>query len=369
MTELKRTPFHDPLDALGGRFVDFHGWRLPVQFEGIPAEHRHVREKVGVFDVSHMGEIEVRGPQAVAAVDHIVTNAVAALADGEALYTPVCLPTGGIVDDLIVYRRAADDLFICCNASNREKDVRWFEEQAAPFDCVVRDRSDGFGQLAVQGPLAPEVIARAFPEHAAELTALPPFRHRTVRVGGAAVLVATTGYTGEKGFELYIPVDVASEVWDRVISSGAGVDLRPIGLGARDTLRLEMRYCLYGNDIDETTSPLEAGLGWTVKLDKPAFVGREALLAQKEAGLSRRLVGFKMVDRGIPREGYALHADDDPARIIGRVTSGTHSPTLGEPIGLGYVDEPHHKRGRELRVDIRGQLRRAKVVRTPFVEH
>jgi aminomethyltransferase len=272
------------------------------------------------------------------------------------------------VDDVIVYRRAADDIFVCVNASNREKDARWFAEQARGFDCTVEDRSDKFGQLAIQGPLAPTVIAAAFPEEAEALAALPPFRHRTIRVGQAAVLVATTGYTGERGFELYIPVDAALQVWDRLWEAGAGAGLLPIGLGARDTLRLEMRYCLYGNDIDETTSPLEAGLGWTVKLEKPAFVGRDALLAQKEGGLTRRLVGFQMVDRGIPRQGYALHAGDESAAAIGRVTSGTQSPTLGEPIGLGYVAEPHHKRGREIQVDVRGTLRRARVVRTPFVE-
>jgi len=368
MTELKRTPFDSRLEALGGRFVDFHGWRLPVQFVGIPAEHRHVRDKAGVFDVSHMGELVLRGPGALAAVNHIVTNDVGAIADGQACYSPVCQPDGGIVDDVIVYRRAADDLFVCVNASNREKDAAWFAEQARGFDCTLQDRSDEYGQLAVQGPQAPAVIAAAFPEEAVALTALPPFRHRTIRVGGAEVLVATTGYTGERGFELYIPVDAALQVWDRLWEAGRGADLQPIGLGARDTLRLEMKYCLYGNDIDETTSPLEAGLAWTVKFDKPEFVGRDALLAQRDGGLKRRLVGFQMVDRGIPRQGYVLRAGDEGGAVVGRVTSGTQSPTLGEPIGLGYVDEPHHKRGKELQVDIRGTLRRARVVRTPFVE-
>ncbi len=369
MSELRKTPFYEPLAAAGGRFIEFFGWKMPVQFTGIIEEHRHVREKVGVFDVSHMGEIVLRGRRALEAIDRLVTNDVAALEDGQALYTPVCQPDGGIVDDVIVYRRAADDIFVCCNASNRDKDLRWFRDNASAL-CEVLDLSDEYGQLALQGPLAPEVLAAAFPEQGPEIAAFPPFRHQTVRFEGQDVLISTTGYTGEKGFELYVPVPAALAVWERLVAAGAAHDLRPIGLGARDTLRLEMKYCLYGNDIDETTTPLEAGLGWTVKFSKADFIGKQALVEQEERGVTRKLVGLMLIERGIPRPGYAVYAGDDPDRVVGRVVSGTQSPTSGEAIALAYVDVPYHKRGKglELLVDIHGRKRRAKVVKTPFVK-
>lgn len=369
VAELRKTPFYAPLEAAGGRFIDFFGWKMPVQFRGIIEEHRHVREKVGVFDVSHMGEIVLQGPRALEAIDKLVTNDVAALADGQALYTPVCLPDGGIVDDVIVYRRAADDIFVCVNASNVEKDFRWFADNVSDL-CEVTNRSDDYGQLALQGPLAPEVLAAALPEEGPEIAAFAPFHHRTVSFAGHDVLISTTGYTGEKGFELYVPVAAALPLYERLMAAGASFDIAPIGLGARDTLRLEMKFCLYGNDIDETTTPLEAGLNWTVKFDKADFIGKAALLQQKEEGLKRKLVGVKMLDRGIPRPGYELYAGAEPELAVGKIVSGTQSPTLGEAIGLAYVDVPHHKRGkgRELLVDIRGRQRRAKVVKTPFVK-
>ena len=346
---------------------------MPLRFQGIIDEHKHVRSAVGVFDVSHMGEIELSGPGALAVTNRLVTNDVAALDDGQACYTPVCLPDGGIVDDVIVYRRAAEDILVCCNASNREKDVRWFRENAAQGlggdACEVRDASDDYGQLAVQGPRAPAVLAAAFPAHAAALESMPPFRLRTILFEGAPVLVTTTGYTGERGFELYVPVDVAVPLWDHLVTAGEPSGLRPIGLGARDTLRLEMRYCLYGNDIDETTTPLEAGLAWTIAWEKPTpFVGQEALARQKADKPRRKLVGFEMTERGIPRQGYTLCAGADPGRVVGAVTSGTQSPTLGAGIGLGYVEVPFHKRKNELLVDIRGRMRRARIVKTPFLE-
>ena len=366
MSDLKTTPFFELQKQLEGRFVDFHGWNLPVQFNGIIEEHRHVREKVGLFDVSHMGEVFVRGPEAVAALDRVVTNSVAALEDGQACYTPICRPDGGIVDDVIVYRLAHDELLVCCNASNREKDFTWIRQQARG-ECEVLDRSDEFGQLALQGPRAPEVLAAAFPGEGAEIASLAPFRHQSVVVDGHTVLISTTGYTGERGFEFYIPREACATAWRTLWSAGADFELRPIGLGARDTLRLEMRYCLYGNDIDESTTPLEAGIAWAVAFDKPHFIGREALLAAREHGVARRLVGFRMVERGVPRQGYALYSPDDEDLRVGEVTSGTRSPSLGESIGLGYVRVPHHKRGRRLLVDVRGKRRLAKIVRTPFL--
>lgn len=367
MTTLLRTPFFEKHERLGGKFVDFFGWELPVQFAGIIEEHRHVREKVGIFDVSHMGEIRMRGPRAVEAIDRVITNHVGGLANGQACYSAVCLPSGGIVDDVIAYRIADDDILVCCNASNRAKDVAWFQEQAGAL-CDVSDVSDQYGQLAVQGPLGPEVVAGAFPELADRIREMPPFHHVQAPLDGVSVMISTTGYTGEKGFELYIPTSVATLVWERLWEAGQPHGIAPIGLGARDTLRLEMKFCLYGNDIDETTTPLEAGIGWTVKFDKGDFVGREALETQREQGLRRKLVAFKMEERGIPRQGYPIVDVEDPSVRLGVVTSGTQSPSLGEPIGLGYVDVPNHKRGKRIGIEMRGKVRRAKIVRAPFVE-
>ena len=357
MSTLLRTPLFENVKAAGARFVPFGGWEMPVQFQGIQAEHDHVRTAAGLFDVSHMGEIEIKGPGALEAVNRLITNDLAAIVDGQALYTCLCRPDGGIVDDLVVYRFAEDHIFICCNASNRAKDFAWIQENLR--GVTARDRSDEFAQLALQGPQAVEVVQRFA---SIDLSPIKRYHFAVGQVCGAAVIFSRTGYTGEDGFELYLSPADAPRVFDALIGEP---EVKPIGLGARDTLRLEMKYALYGNDIDDTTTPLEAGLGWVVKLDKADFIGRDALVAQKAAGLTRRLVGFEMVGRAPARHDYPVV--DAAGATIGRVTSGSFSPTLKKNIGLAYVPVGQDKLGSGLNVQIRDRAEPAVVVKTPFV--
>lgn len=357
MSTLLRTPLFENVKAAGARFVPFGGWEMPVQFQGIQAEHDHVRTAAGLFDVSHMGEIEIKGPGALEAVNGLITNDLAAIVDGQALYTCLCRPDGGIVDDLVVYRFAEDHIFICCNASNRAKDFAWIQENLR--GVTARDRSDEFAQLALQGPKAVEVVQRFA---SIDLAPIKRYHFAVGQVCGADVIFSRTGYTGEDGFELYLSPADAPRVFDALIGEP---EVKPIGLGARDTLRLEMKYALYGNDIDDTTTPLEAGLGWVVKLDKADFIGRDALVAQKAAGLTRRLVGFEMVGRAPARHDYPVV--DAAGATIGRVTSGSFSPTLKKNIGLAYVPVGQDKLGSALNVQIRDRAEPAVVVKTPFV--
>lgn len=359
LEETRRTVLFDEHVKAGGKMVPFAGFAMPVQFEGIAKEHQRVRTAVGLFDVSHMGEIVFRGPRAEQVVQRIATNNVACK-PGRAVYTPVCLPSGGIVDDMIFYRRGDTEWFVCVNASNRDKDFAWFVAQAAG-ECEVLDLSDRYSQIAVQGPNAATLLARIFGD---EVAGLRPFSFVDRTFQGADCLVATTGYTGEAGGEVYLPNEAAVALWRTLIEKGQDLGVGPIGLGARDSLRLEMKYCLYGNDIDETTTPLEAGLAWTVKFEKGDFVGRDAMLRQKEAGVPRHLVAFTVDGKGIPRHEYKLFAGDDE---IGVVTSGTLSPSVGVPIGMGYVTTPFAAVGSRIEVDLRG-LRRAAatVVAPPF---
>ncbi len=354
---LRRTPLYDEHRALGARLVPFAGWEMPIQYQGISAEHLAVRERTGIFDVSHMGELEVRGAGAVAAVNRLITNDLARAVDGQAVYTCACNEQGTILDDLIVYRKSADDILVVCNASNREKIAAHFAAhvQGASF----RDASDDFALIAVQGPLALQTLAKA----GASLdvaTALKSFRFAPATLAGAAVTIARTGYTGEDGAELFMAPGDAAPVWRALLAAGA----TPVGLGARDTLRLEARLSLYGNDIDETTNPLEAGLGWTVKLDKAEFMGKAALEAVKAAGPSRTLVGFEMTGRGIARHGYPLL--DLGGNRVGECTSGGPSPTLSKSIGLGYLPVSMQAPGTRFLVDCRGKQIEAVVVKTPF---
>jgi len=357
VSTLLRTPLFENVKAAGARFVPFGGWEMPVQFQGIQAEHDHVRTAAGLFDVSHMGEIEIKGPGALEAVNRLITNDLAAIVDGQALYTCLCRPDGGIVDDLVVYRFAEDHIFICCNASNRAKDFAWIQENLR--GVTAHDRSDEFAQLALQGPKAVEVVQRFA---SIDLSPIKRYHFAVGQVCGASVIFSRTGYTGEDGFELYLSPADAPRVFDALIGEP---EVKPIGLGARDTLRLEMKYALYGNDIDDTTTPLEAGLGWVVKLDKADFIGRDALVAQKAAGLTRRLVGFEMVGRAPARHDYPVV--DAAGATIGRVTSGSFSPTLKKNIGLAYVPVGQDKLGSGLNVQIRDRAEPAVVVKTPFV--
>lgn len=340
--------------------VEFGGWETPVQYAGIVEEHRAVRTAAGLFDVSHMGEVEIEGPGALRSVQRLITNDAGRLAIGQGLYTPMCLPTGGIVDDLTVFRLGAQRFFLIVNAATTDKDVAWIREHTP--DAASRDRSAEFGLLALQGPKAQAILARLTP---VDLGGLPYFHIAAgVEVAGVTgCLISRTGYTGEDGFEVAPPWDAAPRVWDALMDAGRDEGLTPAGLGARDTLRLEAGYMLYGQDIDETTTPLEAPLGRTVKLDKGEFIGRGVLARQKQEGVRRKLVGFEMLERAIPRHGYALLAGG--ARI-GEVTSGTFGPWVNKSIGMGYVTPEHARPGTNVAIEVRGRPARAVVVKLPF---
>lgn len=357
---MKSTPFLSRHQAAGARIVDFAGWSMPVQYAGLVEEHLTVRRAAGLFDVSHMGEIEVRGPDALAYLQNLVTNDVAKCEVGQAQYNAMCLPTGGIVDDLVIYRRGIDNFLVCVNASNTDKDFAWARSQMGALDVSVENTSDRWAQLALQGPNAEKIL-----QSLADWP-LPnqSYRFEEGQLLDIDMIVARTGYTGEYGYEIFFSPEHAEFVWDNLMEVGSFHGMAPIGLGARDTLRLEMKYALYGNDIDETTHPLEAGLGWITKLGKGDFNGRAAMMAAKEKGLTRKLVGFKLLDRGVPRHGYPIL--NDGGEEIGVVTSGTHSPSLGIPIGMAYLPVALAAPGSTFFVQIRKNRLAAQVVETPF---
>ena len=359
---LRRTSLYEEHVALGARMVPFAGWEMPVQYTGIVDEHVAVRTAAGAFDVSHMGELRLRGEHAAHVVDHLVTNDAKKLVDGQAMYTCACNSGGTILDDLIVYRRGATDWLVVCNASNRAKMSAHFA-QAAKDHCDFDDESDATALIALQGPRAVELLGTLGPE-AAALSSLKSFTFREATLAGARCTVARTGYTGEDGVEIFAPWNDAPAVWRALFSAGKAFGLKAIGLGARDTLRLEPRLSLYGNDIDETTNPLEAGLGWVVKLDKGDFVGRDALVKIKAAPLPRKLVGFEVTGRGIARHGYPLR--DLAGADVGLCTSGSPGPTVGKNIGLGYLPSTMTAVGTKFFVDCRGKNVEAVVVTTPF---
>jgi aminomethyltransferase len=353
-----RTPLYEKHVRAGARMVEFAGWEMPVQYAGILEEHAAVRTRVGLFDVSHMGEVVFRGPTALEALGRLFTNDLAKVADGQAQYGCLCRESGGIVDDVIVYRRSPEDLLVCVNAGNRAKDFEWLAKHAGGAE--VRNESDEWAQIAIQGPLAPAVLQRTT---RANLSAMRPFRFASAEVAGVPSILARTGYTGEDGFEVFCRSPDGPRVWDSLLDAGQPEKIQPCGLGARDSLRLEVAYRLYGQDMDDGTTPLEAGLGWVVKLDKGDFIGREAMVRQKEAGLARKLVGFVLTEPGIARHGYQVVQE---GRKVGEVTSGTRSPTLQIPIGLAYVPPALAAEGSTFAVEIRGRPVAAKVVKTPF---
>jgi aminomethyltransferase len=361
MATLRRTPLYPAHVRAGAKLVEFAGFEMPVQYTGVLEEHTAVRERAGLFDVSHMGEVVLRGPKAMDALQKLVTNDVAAAADGQAVYAAMCNDKAGIVDDVVVYRRSATDLLVCVNASNRAKDHAWIQEHAGPSGADIRDEGDEYAQLALQGPKAAGILAKLTKT---DLPSIATYHHRQGQVAGRDCLIARTGYTGEDGFELFCKPEDALPLWDALLSAGEPDGLIPCGLGARDSLRLEMKYCLYGNDIDDTTSPLEAGIGFAVKLQKPGgFIGSEILNRQKAEGLTRKLVGFKLLDRGIPRHGYPVLV---AGKASGTVTSGTMSPTLKIPIGMAYLPLAKGTVGEHFEVDIRGRSTAAEVCPTPF---
>lgn len=379
--DLATTPLYEAQKLLGARFVPFAGWKMPVQYQGIVAEHHAVRRAVGLFDVSHMGELQLRGADALAVLQHLVTSDIAKLAVGQGRYTLCCHEDGGIVDDLIVYRTGEERYLTVCNAGNRAKVAAVFAQACAELAngrCEFDDCSDDYALLALQGPRAVAVLAAA---GASDASNLPRFSIAEIQVGGVSCWVARSGYTGEDGFELFCAPSQAVDLWQRLLESGAAHGLVPVGLGARDTLRLEARLHLYGQDIDDTTNPWEAGLGWTLVLDGAAgthgggqfigkgdYRGRSALLEFRERGWSRQLVGLEMVGRGIARHGYRIFTDPmgTAGSEVGTVTSGAPSPTLGKNIALGYVPRSHRDLGTRLWVGIRDQHVEASVVSTPF---
>jgi aminomethyltransferase len=361
-TPLRRTSLYSEHVKLHARLVPFAGWEMPVQYTGIVDEHAAVRTAAGLFDVSHMGELRLQGPWSGHVVDYLVTNDAKTLADGQAMYTCACNERGTVLDDLIVYRRTAEDWLVVCNASNRDKMSAHFA-RAAKDHCDFADESDATALMALQGPRAFDVLAKLDGD-AADLRTLGSFRFRDATVAAVRCMVARTGYTGEDGVEIFCPWDQAPSLWAALLDAGGSVGTKPVGLGARDTLRLEARLALYGNDIDETTNPIEAGLGWVVKLGKGDFVGRQALIEIKEKPLARKLVGFEMTGRGVARHAYVLR--DKEGNDVGVCTSGSPGPSVGKSIGLGYVPSAMADVGSHLLVDCRGKNVEAVVVKTPF---
>ncbi len=360
--ELKNTALTHIHEQLGAKMVPFAGYLMPVRYTSDIEEHKTVRDGVGVFDVSHMGEFMVTGPEAESLIQEVTSNDISKVVDGQAQYS--CLPNdkGGIVDDLIVYRFHAEKYMLVVNASNIEKDWNWIKKYAEDRSGVnLEDISDQISLFAVQGPKATEVLQKLTD---IDLSGIKFYHFAEGAFAGVnEVIISGTGYTGSGGFELYVPNAVAEEVWKKIFEAGAPYGIKPIGLGARDTLRLEMGFCLYGNDIDDTTSPLEARLGWITKLNKD-FVNAENLRKQKEEGVTRQLSGFQMIDRGIPRQGYAI--EDAEGNAIGQVTSGTQSPSLNQGIGMGYIQKEFTAPGTEVYIAVRNRKLKAEVVKLPF---
>lgn len=360
MTQLKRTPLFDVHVKANARMVGFSGWEMPVQYQSALDEHHATRQAAGLFDVSHMGEVFFEGPNALESLQRLVTNDLTKCADFQAQYSGLLNEQGGFVDDVVVYRYSAEKLLVCVNAGNRDKDAAWLKKHGTREGCEVIDRSDDFGQLAVQGPKALSILQ---PLTKTDLSSVATYCFVEGQVAGVDCIIARTGYTGEDGFELFCPAGQAVALWEAIVEAGKPHGLSPAGLGARDSLRLEASLRLYGNDMNEERTPLEAGLGWIVKFDKGDFIGRDALVAQKEQGLTRRLVAFKLTGKGIARHDYPVVAD---GKQIGQVTSGTMGPTVKEAIGFAYLPPELAAVGSTFDIEIRGRPTPAVVVKPPF---
>lgn len=359
---MKKTKFYNIHEKLGAKLVPFAGYQMPIQYSSIIAEHKAVRNSVGVFDVSHMGEVFVSGKDAEKFVQHITVNDASKLTDGGVQYSAMCYEDGGIIDDLLAYRLNEESFMLVVNASNIEKDFEWMQKQNS-FDAKLSNLSDDYSLLAVQGPNSKEVVQSAFNT----TLDFEYYRFAKINFSGKEIIISRTGYTGELGYEIYFVGDesFAEDIWNKIFSAGEKFNIIPIGLGARDTLRLEMGFCLYGNDIDQTTNPLEAGLGWITKLKKDNFIGLDSLKKIKENGLKRKLTAMISEERIIPRKGCEIFCD---GKNIGIATSGTQSPTLEKAIALGYVNSEYSDEGKELFINIRGKEISAKVVTLPFIK-
>jgi aminomethyltransferase len=356
---MKKTPLYDNHIKLNGRMIDFGGWMMPMQYEGIIKEHRAVRSAAGLFDVSHMGEVTVKGPGARGFIQNLITNDISGLENLQIIYSPMCYPNGGTVDDLIAYKFDDEDFLIVVNAANTDKDFEWMLQNKQD-GVELENLSDKYAQLALQGPKAQQILQKLTP---LDLAGLKFFRFAAgVDVDEVPAIVSRSGYTGEDGFEIYAPAGYAPRLWESILEAGRGEGLVPAGLGARDTLRFEAALPLYGHELTKDISPLEAGLGCFVKLDKERFIGREALMAQSQA-LSRRSIGFEMTEPGVAREGFEVKAGE---KIIGSVTSGSYSPTLGKNLGMALVESAFAAEGTEIRIVIRNRNAKAKVIKKPF---
>lgn len=360
-TQLKKTALNETHRKYGGRMIDFGGWDMPVQYPaGTIEEHLAVRTAVGVFDVSHMGELEVRGPQALDMIQHVTTNDASKLGDGQIQYSGLTYPEGTFVDDILVHRFGPDHYFICVNASNTDKDFDWIRQHAGGYEAEVTNLSAHYSQIAIQGPKAIETLQ---PLVDLELNEIKYYWFRQGKIDGVPAIISRTGYTGEDGFEIYFTPSESDRIWDKIFESGKRHKILPCGLAARNTLRLEAKMTLYGNDIDNTTTVLEADLGWICKLAKGDFIGRDRLLEQKEKGLTRKLVGFEVTDKGIARDHNPIYIG---GAEVGMVTSGSPAPFLKKNIGLAYLPIEHTAIGTKFEVDVRGRRLNAEVVPTPF---
>jgi len=358
---VNKTPLFNEHVALNARMVEFAGWQMPIQYVGLKEEHKACREHIGLFDVSHMGEIRFKGPKAVESLQWLATNDVSKIESGQAQYSLLPNKQGGLVDDIFIYCLEKNaDYLVCVNAANKDKDFAWMTANNKGAD--ITDESNYWGQIAVQGPKALALCDALFPELKPSQWARNEIKKTTFQ--GFSALVATTGYTGESGCEIFIEAAGTTQLWQALMQHP--LKPVPVGLGARDTLRTEMKYSLYGHEIDDTTNPYEAALGWAIKPQTKDFINKAQIVAVKDQGLKRKLIGFKMIDRGIPRQGYEIK--NSAGSRIGITTSGTHSPTLDEPIGIAYVETAHSAEGSEIFVDIRGKLVKAVVVKTPFIQ-
>jgi aminomethyltransferase len=359
----KKTPLNSIHRALGARLVEFGGWEMPVQYQGIIDEHLAVRRAAGLFDVSHMGEIAVNGSQALEYIELLTINDAAVITNGQVQYTAMCYPDGGVVDDMTLYRFGPNRFLFCVNAANTDKDFEWMLqvlEESGLKNVEIRNLSADYGQLALQGPAAPVILAGLTP---ADLDAIAYFHFKEATVAGIPTIISRTGYTGEDGFELYTPAERTAPLWEILMQAGQEQGLAPAGLGCRDTLRLEKKFALYGHEINAGISPLEGGLAWITKLDKPDFIGREALLRQKEQGVPRRLACLVLEEAGVPRQGYPVYAE---AGQIGTVTSGTMSPSLKKGIALALITKGSAGIGTAVEIGIRDKKRRARMIKPPF---
>ncbi len=352
------TPLYQKHIDLNARIVDFAGYRMPIQYSGILVEHLAVRKSCGIFDVSHMGELIVSGTDAEKFLNYMTVNDVKTMSAGDAQYSAMCYENGGIIDDILIYKYADDKYMLVVNASNLEKDFSWLNEHK-PVDVNIVDISAETGLIALQGPYSRNILQKVVEK---DLSYIPFYTFEEGTVGGVNATIARTGYTGELGFEIYADNDVIGQIWNSIMNIG---NITPCGLACRDTLRIEMKFCLYGNDIDEKTNPIEAGLGWITKLNKENFKGKESLISAKE-NRTKLLTAFEMVDRAVPRKGYKIFSDGNE---IGVVTSGTQSPSLQKGIGIGYVQFGKHTTGMELDIDIRGKMKKALIIKPPFYKN